>query len=395
MRSPFSLGWLIYAAAMFWASAGAVAGTADLVVFRDSFENGFQNQYWASLSPTNTEPVHSGAFSISVSPADYWQGVYFHHSGFDTTRYSSLSFWIYGGSSDGERLEVQGLSGEENPLADVYYRFTAPLGRWEQVVVPLATLGIDQKTNCTGFWILLVPEGSSNGVFYLDDVQFNTAPPPVPARGNGEAGGSRDISEASARVVAPGPPPVENRDWLLGIWSIAGILVVMAILLAWLVVTLRRSGLFNSKALVPRPPSAAARVKPGVRYRPGTYPMGPATAEIFAAGQTQEVRERVALELAEFAKQSLIQGLYAQKAQLMQSQEKAQEELAALEARLAMLQLPLTERIRAYEARIAELEKQLETRDQEMRNMIQTTLSLVRERLQEEKTKGTLASRLN
>jgi isocitrate dehydrogenase kinase/phosphatase len=111
--------------------------------------------------------------------------------------------------------------------------------------------------------------------------------------------------------------------------------------------------------------------------------------------QARQLRERIALELAEFAKQSLIQGLYSQRGKLMETQQKAQEELSSLEARLAMLQLPLQDRIKAYEHRIGELEKQLETRDEEMRGMIEATLMLVRERLEKEKTKQSVPSRFN
>ena len=97
----------------------------------------------------------------------------------------------------------------------------------------------------------------------------------------------------------------------------------------------------------------------------------------------------------EFARQSLVQGLYSQRTQLMETQKKAELMLSELEARLASLHLPLEERVRAYETRIAELEQQLETRDDEMRHMIQATLQLVRERLEQEKANSPQADRFN
>ena len=103
--------------------------------------------------------------------------------------------------------------------------------------------------------------------------------------------------------------------------------------------------------------------------------------------ENQVIRERIAAELAEFAKQSLVQGLYSQRSSLVETQRRAQAELAELEERLASLHLPLQERIRAYETRIHDLEKELETRDEEMRNMIHATLLLIRERLEEERAK--------
>jgi hypothetical protein len=117
--------------------------------------------------------------------------------------------------------------------------------------------------------------------------------------------------------------------------------------------------------------------------------------EALAVPQNQAFRERMGAELAEFAKQSLVQGLYSQRNKMVETQKRAQAELAELEARLASLHLPLQERIRAYETRIAELEKQLETRDEAMRNMIHTSLLLVRERLADEKAKTPGPSRFN
>jgi hypothetical protein len=281
-------------------------------------------------------------------------------------------------------LQVQGLVGMANPPEDVYYRFVAPTDHWEEVTVPLATLGIQGKTNCTGFWIQLTPGVVSNAVFYVDDVKFNASRLPAVAEATASVQKAPDLA-------SPGSAGVGN--WSVAVWCIVGALGLMAGLLGWLVLLLRRNGLGGSKALVRMSGSVPAATGPG--RAAGALSAEGAATEVFADPQTQQLRERVATELAEFAKQSLVQGLYAQKSQLMETQQKAQEELAALEARLAMLKLPLTERIRAYELRINELEKQLETRDEEMRDMIETTLLLVRQRLEKEKEKEKLSGRFN
>jgi hypothetical protein len=56
-----------------------------------------------------------------------------------------------------------------------------------------------------------------------------------------------------------------------------------------------------------------------------------------------------------------------------------------LESRLSELNLPVHERIRAYEKRIAELEKELESRDEEMRELTRATLLLVKQKLEQER----------
>lgn len=150
------------------------------------------------------------------------------------------------------------------------------------------------------------------------------------------------------------------------VWWILGALVLILGLLAWLVVALRRSGLVTSKALVPA-----------------------------TSGPTPLIQQAALAELTEFAKQSLVQGLYEQRSALLETQKKAQQALIELEERLAALHLPQQERIRAYERRIAELEKELETRGEEVRELTQATLLLVRRKLEEEKGLGIRRDQFN
>jgi hypothetical protein len=111
-------------------------------------------------------------------------------------------------------------------------------------------------------------------------------------------------------------------------------------------------------------------------------------AEAMAGKQGQLLREKIMPELTEFAKQSLVQGLYAQRSALIETQQKAQQALAELESRLTALQLPLHERIRAYEKRIAELEKEVETQGEEVRELTRATLTLVRKKLEDERAQN-------
>lgn len=99
--------------------------------------------------------------------------------------------------------------------------------------------------------------------------------------------------------------------------------------------------------------------------------------------------------MTEFAKSSLVQGLYSQRKLLIETQRRAQQELADLEARLVSLQLPLQGRIRAYEKRIAELERELKTRGEEVRELTRATLLLVKEKLEQEKQRERVGGRLN
>jgi len=234
------------------------------------------------------------------------------------------------------------------------------------------------------------------GLWNFDDGTANDAAPQA-YRGK-LVGNARVVtadSPADAQWVAsdplkaapPRPPalpatglanvPANNQN--AAAWWIAGALTLIVALLTWLVLMLRRSGVGESK-LLPWPASAL--------LTEGST--APAAVDLVAS---QELKERALADLTEFAKQSLVQGLYSQRNALLETQQKAQRELAELEARVVALQLP--DRIQAYEKRIADLEKELETRSGEVQELTSATLLLLRRKLEEEKQLERKSSRLN
>lgn len=108
------------------------------------------------------------------------------------------------------------------------------------------------------------------------------------------------------------------------------------------------------------------------------------TAEALASNQALLLRENLMPELTEFVKQSLVQGLAAQRDALLAMQQQALQSLLEMETRLANLHAPLQERIRAYEMRIAELEKEISQQGAEMRELTRTILQLMRKKLEDE-----------
>lgn len=163
------------------------------------------------------------------------------------------------------------------------------------------------------------------------------------------------------------------------VWLIAGALTLIVGLMAWLVLTLKKREVVAVSAL----PAADPKL-----LKDSATPPGPAPSPA-----NQELKERALAELTEFAKESLVQGLYSQRNALLETQRQAQQELAQLEARVVALQLP--ERIQAYEKRIADLEKELATRSGEVRELISATLLLMRQKLEQEKQLEQKPTRLN
>jgi hypothetical protein len=117
-------------------------------------------------------------------------------------------------------------------------------------------------------------------------------------------------------------------------------------------------------------------------------------AEAVAGKQAQILKEKVGSELVEFAKETVVQGLYAQRNALLETQQRAQQALSDLESHLTELHLPQSQRVQEYEKRIAELEKALDSRNEEMRELTRATLMLVRRRLEQEKLQQPSENRL-
>ena len=182
------------------------------------------------------------------------------------------------------------------------------------------------------------------------------------------------------------------------VWWVVGFLAIIIALLGFLVFLFWRRGVagsgvreVHSMSMLPALPESAAADSLSVE----DWKQRALVAEAMAGRQGQMLREKIMPELTEFAKQSLVQGLYAQRNALLERQQKAQQALAEFESRLAALQLPLQERIRAYEKRIAELEKEVETQGEEMRELTRATLALVRKKLEDERGNERTQGRFN
>ncbi|MDQ3815364.1 MAG: cellulase [Armatimonadota bacterium] len=149
-------------------------------IYTNALLNGWENWGWATLNYQNSSPTHSGTASISVSAAA-WEALYLHHAAFDTTPYASLSFWIHGGSTGGQRLQVQALRNGAPQAAVALTPLTA--GVWQQVTISLLSLGVANTYNMDGFWIQDT-SGTTQPTFYVDDITLIAKPStPPPANG--------------------------------------------------------------------------------------------------------------------------------------------------------------------------------------------------------------------
>jgi hypothetical protein len=170
--------------------AFSFAARADQIIYDDTLENGWQDWGWAIHSYANTSPVHSGSESVSVTISNAWEGLQIFHTDMDDTAYTNISFWLDGGSSGGQRLQVYGLldvGGTVNAGQSARF-LIGPLaaGNWQQFNVPLAALGVAGQSNFTGF-VIQDAIGAPQPTFYVDDIVLQSGQPaslPPPAGTN-------------------------------------------------------------------------------------------------------------------------------------------------------------------------------------------------------------------
>jgi endoglucanase len=83
---------------------------ANLPFYTDNLVNAFQDWSWSSTRNfANTSPVHSGTNSLSITITGGGGALSLQYqAGFNTAPYASLSFWVNGGTTGGQRLQAVG-----------------------------------------------------------------------------------------------------------------------------------------------------------------------------------------------------------------------------------------------------------------------------------------------
>ncbi|HEY3914308.1 MAG TPA: hypothetical protein VGN61_07465, partial [Verrucomicrobiae bacterium] len=148
---------------------------ANLPIYTDNLVNGFQNWSWATINLQNPTPVFSDSYSVAVTDGGY-QALSFQCDPVNSTPYTSLTFWINGGSTGGQSVQVWGSLDHNSQTGHTLTPL--PTNTWKQITIPLATLGVANMPNFTGFGI----QGNVGGgqrTFYVDSVSLVAAPVPA------------------------------------------------------------------------------------------------------------------------------------------------------------------------------------------------------------------------
>lgn len=169
---------------------------------------------------------------------------------------------------------------------------------------------------------------------------------------------AQQAQQAALATQAAAMKMRQHDEWLLAGSATAGIVFLV---LMWL---LRRP---------PTPVGAVAVTAPAKLQRMEKPAPIPATD--------------LAPYLAQTLKEAVVQGLAAQRAELLEAQRMAAMEINELVQRLDQLQTPMQERLRAYQDRIQELQKELSQRTEENRELLKMKIEMMRRQLESERTR--------
>jgi hypothetical protein len=148
---------------------------SDQVIYADSLQNGWQNWSWATVNLNHPVPVHGGSSSISVASTN-WQALYLHHNAQDGAAFTHLTFWVNGGNTGGQSVQVQATRSGTAQIAVVLSPL--PLNSWRQETISLDALGVAGATDFDGVWWQARNAGAAP-TFYVDDITLvvsNSAP---------------------------------------------------------------------------------------------------------------------------------------------------------------------------------------------------------------------------
>ncbi len=175
------------------ALAVRAATSDDMLIYSDRFNNGWvDNWSWMPRYATNN-PVYSGSNAMACAPSGQWQAWWLKAGTMvDTRIYTNLTFRLNGGATGGQNISVSGeLDGSGLGGVSVI----APTNSWKLVTLSLASLGINNKTNLTGFQF---GNQTSAETFFVDDLRLVAAP--MPATVNVSVAASQTVRKVDGKI---------------------------------------------------------------------------------------------------------------------------------------------------------------------------------------------------
>lgn len=183
-------------------------------------------------------------------------------------------------------------------------------------------------------------------------------------------------AEANGEVATAGD---WESGWLLTALNVAAV-VCFALWWRWM----------DRKPATPAPSPSLALV-PVDAAAQAEWKARALAAEARADKASALLKARLMPQLARWMMGELVQRLLSQRAGLLTSQQKAEQEVAELEQRLEKLHAPLEDRLKAYERRIADLERELAAKGEENRELLKARIDTARKKLASERARAPVA----
>ena len=173
-----------------------------MVIYDDALENGWNNWSWsATVDPNSTAYVHGGSKAMAVTITAAWGALSLEHNDINSSSYSNLTFWINGGPTGGQQLQLYAEAPLGTSHAAVSLGTLAP-NAWQKISLSLASLGVANQPNFARFSIQETAN-KAQPVFYLDDMLLatNANPSPVVSLAS-PSDGSTFVAPASLSLAA-------------------------------------------------------------------------------------------------------------------------------------------------------------------------------------------------
>ena len=169
------------------------------------------------------------------------------------------------------------------------------------------------------------------------------------------------------------PPPAKNNRWF--IVSAAGVIFLAIVSVA----------IWRRKKAVSKLPALIEGAQGSSRQ---DWRRRAIAAEHRAEKAHKVIREGLVAQLAHWMSDKLVQKLLWQRSHLIETQQKAAGEMDRLGQRLDTIHSRMHDRLAVYERRIVELEKELDTKDEINRELIQSEIHRIRRQMEVERVAG-------
>ncbi len=144
------------------------------LIYDDALGSGWDNWSWnATINLAATSPVHNGSHSIAVTLGG-WGALSLHKGGADTAGATHLRFFLHGGSSGGQQMNVF-LNLDVNGAAVDGPAVSVPspaANTWSEVKIPLASLNPTNAIVTRINW--QDATGGNQSTLYFDDISFSS-----------------------------------------------------------------------------------------------------------------------------------------------------------------------------------------------------------------------------